>query len=568
MFFSITFALLCASLTNASPVARGSSIAGVPSVRISGGTISGSTDGSVESFKGIPYAQAPTGNLRLKPPQPFGPLGSFNAVGISRSCPQMSPIPLPSFGIPGDVLAQIQSLPLFQTITFTGEDCLNLDVQRPANLPSNSSLPVLVWIYGGGFEFGSTQTYDGAGLIRKSIDLSAPFIYVQMNYRVAGFGFLAGKELQADGSTNLGLRDQRLALEWVQDNIASFGGDPTKVTIWGESAGAISVMDQTIINSGDNSYKSGKLFRGAIMNSGSIVPATDVASPKPQNIYDTVVTAAGCSSAADSLACLRSVSYGTFLNAVNSVPGIFSYRSVDLSYLPRPDPHDNFFPVSPEIAVSNGAFTKVPVIIGDQEDEGTLFSLVQSNITTTDQLITYLTSYFPSNPNARQLVTGLVNTYPDNQSAGSPFRTGVLNTLYPQYKRLAAILGDVTFTLTRRVYLNIVANQVPSWTFLGTYFYGTPILGTFHATDIIASRGLLTSFNVPTQSIQRYYVSFVNFLDPNALGNGAPLVQWPKWTERGRELLNFGVANNQIMRDDFREDSYQYLLNSPAGFRV
>lgn len=112
------------------------------------------------------------------------------------------------------------------------------------------------------------------------------------------------------------------------------------------------------------------MFRAAIMNSGSIIPATDVSSPKPQAVYDKVVASSPCAGSADTLTCLRGLDYATFLRAVSSVPGIFSYRSVDLSYLPRPDPSDNFFPQSPEVPVQAGQYAKVPVIIGDQEDEG------------------------------------------------------------------------------------------------------------------------------------------------------------------------------------------------------
>jgi len=96
---------------------------------------------------------------------------------------------------------------------------------------ANSSLPVTFYIFGGGFEFGSTSTYDGSDLITSSISQGKDILYVAVNYRVGGFGFLPGSEILQDGSSNLGLLDQRLGLEWVADNIAAFGGDPSKVTI-------------------------------------------------------------------------------------------------------------------------------------------------------------------------------------------------------------------------------------------------------------------------------------------------------------------------------------------------
>lgn len=164
---------------------------------------------------------------------------------------------------------------------------MTLDVPRPFGTQPDAKLPLLVWIFGGGFEQDATAIYNGSKFVASSVKLGMPVIFVAMNYRLGGFGFLPGAEILKDGSANLGLMDQRLALQWVANNIAAFGGDPSKVTIWGESAGAISVFDQMAIYDGDNTYNGAPLFRSAIMNSGSIVPANPVDGTKAQVVYDT-----------------------------------------------------------------------------------------------------------------------------------------------------------------------------------------------------------------------------------------------------------------------------------------
>ncbi|PPJ50816.1 hypothetical protein CBER1_06504 [Cercospora berteroae] len=545
-----------------------------PTVTIANGTLIGSSSQGVDNFKGIPFAQAPVGDLRLRAPRPLAQgFGTRQATQSGKACPQFFQN-VDSGVLPADALGQLLNTPLLQKITNAGEDCLFIDVARPAGANANSKLPVLFWIYGGGFELGSNGMYDGGSLVRKSISLKEPVVYVAVNYRVGGFGFLGGSDLSAEGgNTNLGLRDQRLGLQWVQDNIAQFGGDPSKVTIWGESAGSISVFDHTIINGGDNTYNGKALFRGAMMSSGSIIPAGPVTGTKSNAVYNTVVNAAGCSSAANKLACLRALPYEQFLNAANSVPGILSYQSVDLAYLPRPDPADNFFSASPEAAVNNNAFARVPILVGDQEDEGTLFSLVPSaNVTTNAQVTKYLADYFrPNNPNADRDVADLLRNYPDQpllgQPAGSPFRTAGLNSITPQFKRLAAVLGDITFTLTRRVYLlTIQPKGIKSWTYLSTYLYGTPVLGTLHGSDIVFYFGLLGDNNPITSRIQTYFLSFVNHLDPNtARGNQ---IAWPEWTPTSRSMLNFQAAGNQLIKDDFREAAAQDLLASQTEFVI
>lgn len=206
------------------------------------------------------------------------------------------------------------------------------------------------------------------------------------------------------------------------------------------------------------------------MDSGSMVPADRIDGKKGQAVYDQVVATAGCGAASDTLDCLRELPYTEFLNAANSVPGFIGYNSVALSYLPRPD--GIVLPDSPEVLAASGRYAAVPMIIGDQEDEGTLFALFQPNITTNKELAEYLETIFFQDATTAQ-IAGLLDTYPDDLGiSGSPFRTGLLNNLYPQYKRLAAILGDLVFTLTRRGFLystGAVNPDVPSWSYLSSY---------------------------------------------------------------------------------------------------
>jgi carboxylesterase type B len=251
-------------------------------------TVAGKEGLGVETFNGIPYAQPPVGQLRLKPPQPItSAVGNVDGTASPRGCPQFF-FSVDDNNIPSAVLGTLLNTPLFQAVQNSGEDCLTINVQRPAGTKADAKLPVLFWIFGGGFELGATSMYDGTSLVAESVAQGKPIVFVAVNYRVGGFGFLPGKEILADGSANLGLLDQRLGLQWVADNIAAFGGDPDKVTIWGESAGSISVMDQMLLYDGDNTYKGKPLFRGGIMNSGSLVPAQPVDSGKAQAIYDRV----------------------------------------------------------------------------------------------------------------------------------------------------------------------------------------------------------------------------------------------------------------------------------------
>ncbi|KAJ8062236.1 hypothetical protein OCU04_008788 [Sclerotinia nivalis] len=528
------------SLSSALPAPEKRQLA--PSVQLSNAQIIGSSTSGIDTFKGIPYAQPPVGPLRLKPPTPITTsLGTIQATNIPNACPQS------------------------RSTGPMGEDCLTINIQRPSNTTTHSKLPVLFWIYGGAFGAGSTQTFDATQLIQTSISSRQPFIYVAVNYRVGGFGFLAGSEIYKDGSANIGLLDQRLGLQWVADNIAAFGGDPDKVTIWGESAGSISVFDQMALYGGQYHYKNKPLFRGAIMDSGSLTPAEAIDGPRAQESYGRVVSAAGCANSTDTLTCLRNIPYETFLAATVSLLSLPAYSVTSLPFLPRPDYEGGVFPASAEILALRGQFAPVPLIIGDQEDEGTIFSR-NVNVSTTDGLETLLHTVVYSSANSSQIST-LVSSYPDDPSFGSPFGTGSANNIYPQYKRLAAITGDISFTLIRRLFLEhaqSIQPEVRKYSYLATYGYGTPTLGTNHGSDVAIVYGQQLGF--PQVTIQGYYLNFVENGDPNLKGDGGidgrasanATLHWPLWN-KGKQLMNFQAEQNTLTTDDFREEQYEVI---------
>ncbi|ELR03175.1 hypothetical protein VC83_04821 [Pseudogymnoascus destructans] len=262
-------------------------------VTLSFGTVIGSVS-SIETFNGIPYADPPVGPLRLRPPQRLSrSLGEFDATGTAASCPRMPLFPDGAPSIP----EEFRNAPFLEVEEGkTQEDCLTISVRRTKGTKAEDKLPVLFGLFGFGYVNSDSKKYNEVvdKLLAYGAQAQKPFIYVAVNYRVAGFGFLGGKEILADGASNLGLLDQRMGLEWVAENIESFGGDPEKVTIWGESSGSISVFNQMLLFNGNATFKGKHLFQGAIMNSGSIMSTDRVDGPKAQHIYDNVVERAGC----------------------------------------------------------------------------------------------------------------------------------------------------------------------------------------------------------------------------------------------------------------------------------
>jgi para-nitrobenzyl esterase len=304
-------------------------------VKTANGTVEGTTDNTgLRVFKGVPFATPPVGELRWQPPQPVKNWnGTLKADHFGPRCMQR---------------------PIFSDMVFRSdgmsEDCLYLNVWTPAK-SAKDMLPVLVYFYGGGFNAGdgSEPRYEGASMARKGI------VALTVNYRLGVFGFFAHPELTRSSphhaSGNYGLLDQSAALQWVQQNIAAFGGDPKRVTIAGESAGSVSVSAQMC------SPLSKSLIAGAIGESGSLL-GTLSALPLEEAEKNGVKFAT--SVGADSLTGLRAKSAQEILQAT-AKPG-FPW--------PSPTVDGYFFPKSPFEIYAAGEQAHVPLLAGSNSAEG------------------------------------------------------------------------------------------------------------------------------------------------------------------------------------------------------
>jgi para-nitrobenzyl esterase len=309
-------------------------------VSTTAGQLEGRTTGLVDQYLGIPYAAPPTGASRWQPPQPVTPWnGVRSALAYGGRCAQLTNGNGPRID---------------------NEDCLYLNVYAPAVIRPGKKLPVMFMIHGGGLTTGAGDQQDGS-LLASSQNI----IVVSVNYRLGPFGFLAVPGLNggsgADG--NFGLLDQEAALRWVRQNIAGFGGDPGQVTIAGESAGGWSVCGLLA------SPPARGLFQRAIMESGSCVSQSLATA---QQAGAALAAKVGCpttgSGAGTVASCLRNVPEATLLSASSSYQPLLTAGGPDL-------------PVAPEQAVAAGNYTKVPILMGTNHDEGRTFAQGDASLT-------------------------------------------------------------------------------------------------------------------------------------------------------------------------------------------
>lgn len=506
-----------------------------PIVSLPYSTFQGTTSGNLTQFLGVPFAAPPINELRFKRPQP--PLqksGIQKADAFGAACPQQTFATVPLLAFPPSNYSSIS------------EDCLTLNIIKPTVGTTAKRLPVALWIHGGGFETGDSTDPKSFALVERSIAIGQPFILVTANYRLSALGFLGGKEILADGSANLGIHDQIMALQWIQNFISSFGGDPTKVTLFGVNAGAISVATHMLKN-GD---KPNPMFRGAFMLSGG--PSWISHVNDGQEAYDQLVLDTGCNSSNNTLQCLRQVPYDALMASVMKSKGLFSFSGLANEWKPRVD--DDIIKESPYCAVSKGLYAKVPIISGSCDDEGTMFGLVTPNITTDPEFVEYMQTYLLRDTTPAQ-IRAVQKAYPSNPAAGSPFDTGRNDTLTPEYKRLSSIEGDFIFQAPRRFLLESAAKRQKTWGYIYKRGKSTPNLGAFHGIDLadwFANKSL--DFVAPDSLIR-----FIINLNPNP--TKGPEI-WPEWgsSKKSPPMLTFSdPAEVSVTPDTYRSEGFDLL---------
>lgn len=459
------------------------------------GAVQGFTQDGVSAFLGIPYARPPVGQLRWAPPQP--PLG-WSGIRLAQSFPPACP--QKDFS-PGDTVGKAKGQ----------EDCLYLNVWTP-NL--SGPLPVMVFIHGGGNQQGSTdqisggaRIYDGANLARRG-----GVVVVTIQYRLGALGYLVHPGLEAESAWgkagNYGAMDHVAALQWVQQNIEAFGGDPNQVTLFGESAGAVNVGNLLATPAAKG------LFHRAILQSGTPRLKGYNAARVEGLGFAQKLGASG--SAAQQIAYLRSLPPDSLVSGDSSpISGNGTVQSV---WQPVMDGY--WFPQESLEAIQSGQHNRVPLLIGSNSDE---MSLYVPQVVTPQMLQAFVQTSIP--PVYRPQVLAIYPPGATNEQARASY---------------VALVSDLQFTAPARRMADCVSkNQTePVWRYFFTFRHTVPLLqpfGAYHGMELFyvfntwekATLGSGLLFRPADDSVQqnllRYWTNFARTGNPNGTG----LVGWP-----------------------------------------
>ncbi len=486
-------------------------------LRTTDGVVEGSATATTRQFLGIPFAQPPVGTLRWQAPRPVTPWSApLKATSAGSPCSQIVPVVNKYEG---------------------SENCLFLNVYTPRSVPTTPR-PVMVWIYGGGFTTG-TDTDD----VPANFAANDNTVAVSFNYRLGPMGFLALPALAAEdahhGTGDLGLLDQQAALRWVKANIAAFGGDPDNVTIFGESAGGISVCSQLV------SPTSAGLFQKAITESG---PCT--LSPEPlataEAIGEKLGTKLGCPTGAGQLACMESKPPEQVIEALPPDPSFLF--GAGTAWGPVAD--GVTLPTDPTKQFLAGHFHHVPLIVGANRDEGRLFVALHYNAVgqnlTAAQWAPAVDQYFGAKVGADVQKEYPLSEYPDAGAA------------------LGQAIGDAVLACPAVVSAAILQRYVPVYEYEydqapNPFILPTPgiVLGAFHSAELpyvfdgpVESSGYFTF--TPAQQLLATTVSgaWARFAATGSPSGGG--LAWPRLSSTsGRYLsLNTPTSVHTAMKQD------------------
>ncbi|KAK0553647.1 hypothetical protein OC845_001119 [Tilletia horrida] len=545
-----------------------------PVVKLSQGVITGylNKTSSVETFLGIPFALPPV--RFAKPVAVPKHYGNVKATKFGPICTQNAT----------------------DTFDAGSEDCLTVNIFRPRKTSAKAKLPVVVYIYGGSFNAGGAFPYTGNSLVPRSVSAGKPIILVTLNYRVGIYGFLGGDSFyeqvkKGNATLNAAYWDQRLAQQWVVKNIESFGGDPKKITIWGQSAGAFGVGAHLTFK--DNLNATNRPFRAAIMNSGTPQFPTTLPPTHPRltDTYNKVLNLTSCTSnsSAQALACLRSVN-ASILAAANKV--IVTDPGLIVGFLlTTPILDGNFFPASPNELLRTGRFADVPILTGNMNDEGTIFAPTtiggSQNFTLVESAI--FGANTTQSATAASVLTTIPKLYPNRLPLGSPYlqqgnrvSQGVTNGSDPfyfqpsdnQYKRLSSLFGDWAFFANRRFMLANVASggrKSRAWGYIVRQLdYGYELKkGCAHGTELpylfgntgTGAFGSPRLYEPLAKRMSHAWISFIADLDPRTIDG----LHWPPYNNAtARVLYQFKGLNNTVVPDDFRSQQMAFLTSPDA----
>ncbi|MBK0378777.1 carboxylesterase/lipase family protein [Mucilaginibacter segetis] len=515
-----------------------------PQIKTVNGTIEGRVEASgIKSFKGIPFAQPPVGELRWKDPQPVK-----NWTGVLKT-DKFGNNPMQK-NVFGDMMFRSAGM---------SEDCLYLNVWTPAK-SAGAKVPVLVYFYGGGFVAGdgSESRYDGESMAKRGI------VAITVNYRLGVFGFMAHPELSAESphhsSGNYGLLDQNAALRWVQQNIAAFGGDPKRVTIAGESAGSIAVSAQMV------SPLSKNLIAGAIGESGAMINPT--LAPVPLKVGEDNGVKFGDKIGAKTLAELRAIPAKELLDDASKQGTPPMSTTIDNYFLPE-KPADLF---------AEGKQAHVPLLVGWNSAEIPYQALMYGNAPTSENYLKQLKMFYGDNAeevlklypgnSQEEIIKSATELASDRfivystwkwadlhaQTSGEPVYRYMFSKPRPP---MTAKMGNATAGLAGGVTKNTDAakpvNKAPA-----------PMVGAAHASEIEYAMGNLASNEVydwkpedfkVSEIMESYFANFIKTGNPNGKG-------LPKWSAniKGSPVKFININVNTKLEAESEQLRSRYLF--------